>query len=266
MQGEVDARPFSLPPHGRDGTRARGGALVVHGFTGTPFEVRLLGEALAARGFAVEGPLLAGHGGSTRQLAATRWPDWYGSVEAAFDRLRARTTPVAVCGLSLGGLLTLELARRRAGELAAIAVMAAPLWLESWAMALDAFLQRIPLVRDAALPKLAGADISDPEMLRRNTIANGGAAMPLAPLHSMIELGAWLRTDGRLAEVRAPALLMHGRQDHAVPYACMDAIAHRLGSPVIRKITLERSFHVLPLDVERERVFSEVAAHFLEHM
>jgi len=45
--------------------------LVIHGFTGSPFEMRLLGEDLAARGFAVEGVKLAGHAGTTRELAAT---------------------------------------------------------------------------------------------------------------------------------------------------------------------------------------------------
>src|SRR5438445_1896995 len=102
MDAHELARPFSLGPE-----RAKQGALVVHGFTGTPFEVRLLGEALAGRGFAVEGPVLAGHAGTTSDLAASRWPDWVASAERALEKLRGRAERVGVCGLSMGALVAL---------------------------------------------------------------------------------------------------------------------------------------------------------------
>src|SRR5262245_27456874 len=111
-------QPFWLGPDD-----ARAGVLLVHGFTGTPFEMRLVGEALARRGLQVLAPLLAGHAGTTEDLRKTGWRDWLASVEQGFDALRARTERVAVCGLSLGGLLTLELARRRGSQVAAIAVL-----------------------------------------------------------------------------------------------------------------------------------------------
>jgi carboxylesterase len=103
-----DAAPFSLG----EGQR---GVLLVHGFTGSPFEVRLLGEDLARRGFAVEGPLLAGHRATTREMRRAGWHDWLRTASEAFDRLRARVGQrrIAVAGLSMGALLTLELARSR---------------------------------------------------------------------------------------------------------------------------------------------------------
>src|SRR5207247_2364206 len=77
----VDA--FSLP-----GSRPLG-CLLVHGFTGTPEEMRPLGEALAARGFPVYGVRLAGHGTDVAEPARTRWTDWFASVEAGGARPRA---------------------------------------------------------------------------------------------------------------------------------------------------------------------------------
>src|SRR5512135_159715 len=157
-----DSQPFSLG----QGTR---GVLVVHGFAGSPFAMRLLGEALAARGFAVDGVKLAGHAGTTRELARTTWRDWYQSAAEALDRLRDRVggKRVAVVGLSMGGLLALELARLRGDALAAICVMSAPLWLPPQAEKFSRVMARLPLVRSLALPKLAGSDIRDPEMKRR---------------------------------------------------------------------------------------------------
>jgi carboxylesterase len=255
----VNTEPFSFG----SGTR---GVLLVHGFTGTPFEMRLLGEELAEHGYAVEGPRLAGHCGTTRDLARTTWHDWYRSADDAFTRLRARVGSdgkMAVCGLSMGGLLALELARQHAGELGALGVLSAPLWLAPEAEALIALTARTPLVRKLALPKIAGSDIRDPEMKRQNNIAQGRSGMPLPALRSLAELGARLRDDDAalLRQVQVPTLLAHAERDHTVPFACMDAIAHRLGAPVARKLILRESFHVITLDVERAKVFAAVVEH-----
>ncbi len=58
------AEPFFFP--GNDI-----GVLVCHGFTGTTQSMRPLGEALAAAGYTVIGPRLAGHGISPAAMART---------------------------------------------------------------------------------------------------------------------------------------------------------------------------------------------------
>jgi carboxylesterase len=258
---QTQREPFSLGP-----ARAERGVLLVHGFTGSPFEMYFLGERLAARGFAVAGPRLAGHGGATADLARTRWPDWYATVSDALDALRARAERVAVCGLSLGGLLTLELARNRPRDVRAISVLSTALWLTRAAELFDAayfrITKRVPLIARAVLPKLAGSDIADPIMKRANGIAQGGAGMPLGSLHSLIEFGRHVRA--RLGEVRTPALVVHGRRDHTVPIACMDAIVRGLGARAedVETLVLERSFHCITLDVEREALFGTIADFF----
>ncbi|MCA1663924.1 MAG: glycerol kinase GlpK, partial [Myxococcales bacterium] len=45
-----------------------------------------------------------------------------------------------------------------------------------------------------------------------------------------------------------------------------DAIAHRLGTAEYKKVTLRESYHVITLDVERDRVFAEVAAWLEEEL
>lgn len=256
---EPVALPFGLGPD-----EARAGVVLVHGFTGTPFEMRPLGEALAARGFQVAAPRLAGHCGTTEDLRRTRWPDWLASVEEVFEGLKARCDEVAVVGLSLGGLLTLELARRRPAEVKAIAVLASALWLTPAAMRFERAIYKLPFAPRLALPKIAGSDIADPEMREKNQLAQGRAGMPLAALHSLIELGRHL--EPRLGEVTAPALVGHARLDHTVPYSASERIAASLGSREIKMLTLERSFHCITIDVERETLFRAVAEHLLEHL
>ena len=59
-----------------------------------------------------------------------------------------------------------------------------------------------------------------------------------------------------------PTLLMHSERDHTVPYECMDAIAYRLGTAEYKKVTLRESYHVITLDLERDKVFAAVAEWF----
>src|SRR6478752_5531820 len=91
----------------------RRGVILVHGLTGTPAEMLLVGKRLHREGFTVHGVQLAGHCGDEADLLATGWRDWYASVEAAALALRPRVDSLFVAGLSMGALLALLLAAER---------------------------------------------------------------------------------------------------------------------------------------------------------
>jgi len=77
---QLDGAPFDLP----GGEKA---ALLIHGFTATPFEVRKLGGVLNRTGLRVVGPLLPGHGQTPEALNKTRWQDWYESCNARLQEM-----------------------------------------------------------------------------------------------------------------------------------------------------------------------------------
>ena len=83
------------------------GILVSHGFTGTTQSVRPLGEALAAEGFTVAGPRLAGHGIAMEDHAKTGALDWIRSIEEDLTWLEGRCSNVFFAGLSMGGMFSL---------------------------------------------------------------------------------------------------------------------------------------------------------------
>ena len=94
------AEPFDLVANRVGDEEATTAVVCVHSFTGTPYEMRYLGERLADGGFHVRGVLLPGHGTSPEDLDRTTWHDWTGAVEAAFDELRTDFERVAVVGQS----------------------------------------------------------------------------------------------------------------------------------------------------------------------
>src|SRR3954454_17729738 len=86
------------------------GALVIHGFTGTPVTVRPLADAFVAAGFTVSMPRLPGHGTTIEDMATTGWAEWSAEAERAYQELAGRTDRVIIAGLSMGGTLTAWLA------------------------------------------------------------------------------------------------------------------------------------------------------------
>ena len=257
--GEVSAhtlrRPFFLEAPG-----SRVAVLLVHGFSGTPFEMRPLGEALFRRGYTVYAPRLFGHGETSAALGSSTHADWVRTVDEAFDALRARASTIYVCGLSLGGLLTLELASRRGPEqIAGITSLAAPLWFSRAAELITTLTRRLGRRPGLTIPKLSGSDIADPVMKQRNNLAQGTVGLPIPAVISLRDFADQVRA--LLPRVKVPALLVHAPQDHTAPYDCMAVLAKELGSPRVETMDAPRSFHVLPLDYDRDAIAEAVARH-----
>jgi carboxylesterase len=174
------------------------GVVLVHGFTGTPYEVGYLGVRLANAGFTVHAPRLPGHGSSIAELDQTTWEDWADAVERALDELRGRCRRVAVVGQSLGGLLALHLASHRR-EVVAAASLAAPLWLEGLSARVARWTRPSGILRRVrAIPKLGGSDVRD----RRAKAEN--PCYPAIPTRALGELLAFMQVvDAALPQVPA---------------------------------------------------------------
>src|SRR3989337_1476687 len=73
-----------LLPGGRDTA-----VLLFHGLTGTPLEMRALGQELARDGYTVHIPLLPGRGTQPDDMDDLCWEDWMDAALRAYDTPRA---------------------------------------------------------------------------------------------------------------------------------------------------------------------------------
>lgn len=231
-------------------------ALLLHGLTGSTFELFPVARRLRERGVRVLAPLLAGHGGSPRDLAGVPWTEWLAKARRDLARLEgARRTLVVGC--STGALLGCALASELPARVDGLALLAPALELRL-AGRIAAALGRLPLLRERIVPKGSGSDVSDPEMRRRNRCMDG------VPLAAVAELAALAAHVARLLPaVTAPALVVQGGHDHTVTLAGARRIARRIGSGPAELVVLPRSWHLVGIDVERVRC-ADLVAGFLE--
>ncbi len=233
--------------------------MVVHGFTGAPWDVLPVAERLASAGLRTHVPLLRGHERGARGIAAARLDDWRGDVDRALDAVRREVgpAPVFLAGLSMGGLLALDAALRLdeegAAVPAALATMAVPLDLGRAARLLSEGSRRLEW-EGVAWPKLGGPDIEAAvELPGANQL----------PLRSVAELIALMDSVvASLGRVRAPTLVLHALSDHTAAVESAYELAARLGARRLRVVLLREGFHVLPRDTSGARVAEEIATFF----
>jgi len=224
------------------------GVLVLHGFTGNPQSMRGLAAAFAAAGFAVELPLLPGHGTTVDDMVGTGWSDWSAAAVQAYDGLAARVDRVVVAGLSMGGSLTAWLASRHpeiAGIVCVNPALSVPAEIvEVLQGMIDGGVDRIPAI---------GGDVADPEGREK-----AYDATPLAPMLSLAAAADEFRDE--LGKVACPVLIMTSAQDHVVEPRNSDLLADGVVGPVER-VALERSYHVATLDYDKDLI-NERAVEF----
>lgn len=251
--GEVllpGTEPWSAGPG-----RAAVGVLLCHGFTGSPQSMRPWGEYLAERHpeYAIELPLLPGHGRHWRELQKTRWTDWYATLDRAFLDLKARCDRVFVMGLSMGGGLALRLAEQHPTEVAGLVLVNPSVTRNKPTEALLPVLSRlIP-----AIPSIA-SDIKKPGMKETGTDRT-----PLKAAHSLSRF--WTVVAADLPKVTAPVLVAHSREDHVVHPRNSALVLAKVGSTDKQEVVLGESYHVATLDHDAELIFSG-SAGFVERI
>jgi carboxylesterase len=230
-------------PFAADGSEV--GVVLSHGFTGSPQSLRPWAEHLAAAGLTVRLPRLPGHGTRWQDLNDTRWPDWYGELERAFDDLRGRCRQVFGMGLSMGGTLVIRLAEQRPAEVAGLVLVNPSLGTER-----NDVKYALPLLH-RVVPSLAGigSDIRKPgvtELAYERT--------PLRAMHSLSRL--WPLVVADLGLVTAPVLLYRSRVDHVVEPMSGRLLREGASSTEVSEVILEDSYHVATLDHDAPAIFA----------
>ncbi len=226
----------------------RVGVLLSHGFTGNPASMVPWGQYLADLGYAVEVPLLPGHGTTWEDANTTSWSDWYGRITTTFDKLRSEVDTVVVGGLSMGGALVLRLAADRGDQVAGVVLVNPALASKR------KDLLALPVLKYVVggFPAI-GNDIKKP----------GGDELPypktpLKALHTFVQ--QWKPLIADLPRVTQPLLMFRSVEDHTVDELSGPIITSGVSSRDVTERLLENSYHVATLDNDAPLIFEESAA------
>lgn len=235
--------PFHFPGN-------RVGCLLIHGFSGSPSEMRLLGERLAKFGWTVLGILLSGHGTTPEEMAKKGWEDWARDAEGGVRKLRESCDTVVGIGLSMGGLLTLHLATL--GLIDGLISMNAPMVLA------DRRTRFARLVRPFI--KFVGKSTSDQAALEsKSQPITERFVYDRIPVDGLVSLNRGIRqVRSKLHLINCPALLMQSRKDFTVNPSSVQIIRKKIEQVNPEVIYWENSGHILTLGPEREEVTLKV--------
>ncbi|HEV8578981.1 MAG TPA: alpha/beta fold hydrolase [Thermoanaerobaculia bacterium] len=101
-------RTFEVEPE-----QIRGGALLIHGLSDSPYSLRPLAETLRRQGFYSLCLRMPGHGTVPGALARAEWEDWLAAVRLGARHVRGRAgegRPFVLVGYSNGGALVVKYA------------------------------------------------------------------------------------------------------------------------------------------------------------
>ncbi|MDT8306973.1 MAG: alpha/beta fold hydrolase [Anaerolineae bacterium] len=224
----------------------RVGALMLHGFMGSPTSSRPLAHHLARHGISAHCPLLPGHGELPDKMYGVRRQQWVDEVEEGLETLRRRADEIFVVAHSMGTVLGAHLAINHP-EIRGM-VMLAPLykvpnralhllrplryvmpWLYPWRLKP---LRR--LTRERVLDLYPDLDLDDPEVqawLPRATRIPVGA---IEEMRKMAALGRRL-----WPQLQIPVMILQGEKDIAVRPGAAHAVYERVASS-------DKAFHLFP--------------------
>lgn len=265
----IDPENSASNPHAAfaftGGAHADVGVLCVHGFTGSPAEMRPLGEYLARRGYTVHSVLLPGHGRAAEDLKGHKWTQWTEAAHSALQSLGRTCAQVFVAGESMGGLIALHLATRYPDEVRGVISLATPSAIKDARAKLVRFARYFvpyyyplkqadfssPAVRESVAKRMRESlDLDDPIVVRQ---IKSSVRIPLDAIAELMALNEQVVKE--LPKFTRPVLFLQGRKDTTIAPNSMNLLCSLAGSKDKQMMWLENSGHVLPWEPDAHIVF-----------
>ena len=209
------------------------GVVLIHGFTGSVAHMRPLGDALHTHGYTVMGINLPGHATTEEDMAAVGCREWLWAALDAVEHMRLHCKKVAVCGLSMGAVLSMIVAEQKKAD--ACICISAPL---------PATNRLLPLsgVFGLLIPRVSWkADENRVKQLDQR-YDKGYTGFPMRKGGDLYRLIRRAQKD--LSMITCPTLVVQSLADHSVAPHSAETILSGLRSERKEKLILQGVPHV----------------------
>lgn len=224
--------------------------LLLHGFTGSSADVRMLGRFLEKKGYTSLAPHYRGHGVAPEELIQTNPSQWWADVLSAYDVLYQKGyEEIAVCGLSLGGVLSLKLALNK--PLKGIVTMCAPMTMRTTTIMFEGVLKY-------------AAEYKKYEQKDDATIQQELAGIRATGMPSLEQLRQFVYdVRDEVDELYTPLFVVQSRHDEVIDPNSANVIFERAESTEKQIKWYEEAGHVITLSNEKTQLHEDIYT-FLE--
>lgn len=224
--------------------------LLLHGFTGTPQDLKKLTTFLKNQGFACCAPIYQGHGMGAEVLSQTKVELWWQDAVNALEFLQSYGyARISIVGHSMGGVFALRLAQQYL--LTSVTTLCSPIQqrpvddlrrrLTGYAQEYKKFEQKPALQIEQELAEFAQSDFS-----------------------FLAGLSEFTKSTGQhLASIACPLQVLQGELDDACYQQSAHIIYDQVSSTVKQIKTYAHSGHMLMLEADHQQVFRDIADFIL---
>jgi carboxylesterase len=234
--------PIPEPPKHRDI-----GVLLLHGFTSSLDTVSGLVPFLEKERINYRMPLLRGHGTTYQDMRGVGHREWFADAERALIDLWNEVDRIVVVGLSMGGLVALDLGMKHPDKIAGVVTVAACLKFLSPLTRATPILSR--LVKYWPSPE----SFHDPELAGKSTNYPRFATDSFVSLYDYSKIIA-----RRLPELHVPVRILQSKADQIVDPESANIIYEKVSSNIREIVWFQKSGHEMMMDMEAEKSFGEI--------
>ena len=232
--------------------------LLLHGMTGSPFEMKQYGKNLHKAGFNVYCPCLPGHGKDLLNVKKIKWQDWFNFAEEEYIKLKQSYSEVYLGGICMGAVLALAIAEKHK-DVSGIIAVSTTLFLDGWTIPWYSFL--FPLGLHTILRFYYSFPEQDPygikneivrrkisSLLKENTVALN--YIPMTCVYELLEMSKQVRKSIR--NINQPILIIHSNRDDLTSLKSADFVYRNVSSAVKDYIILKNSYHLITMDNDKD--------------
>lgn len=215
------------------------GVVLLHGFTGSVAHMRPLGDALHQRGYTAMGINLPGHATIESDMARCGRREWLQAALDAVAFLRLQCGKVAVCGLSMGAVLSMIVSEKQKAD--ACISISAPLPPQNRLLPLSG-------VMGYLMPRVAWKEDENRKNQLDIRYDKGYSGFPMRNGADLYSLAKQAQKD--LQFITCPMLVIQSLDDHAVSPSSADTIVNGISSRRKEKLILQGVPHVCTISKE----------------
>ena len=232
------------------------GVLILHGFTGSHDTVRPVVPVAEQLGLPWRMPYMRGHGTRYQDLVGVKPRDWYDDAEVALLDLLKEVKQVVVVGLSMGGLVSLNLGMHHGDRIAGLVLLTPALRFAS------------PLIPFTPVLKMLFTFWDNPgsfadKRLEKSACTNY-AKFPTATFARLLEYSH--EVEARLGEVKVPVTTLYSHKDTTIHPIICKLLAETLGSKEKDFVYFDKSGHEMLQDCESAAVAAAVGTAIAKHL